>query len=149
MQFFRIASFDHKIFSRLGAAIVGGRWNSIGSQVIYAATSLAGAKLELLAHTGFRCIPKNYGYVEIRVPSGVTKIDYPRPTPPKETSSQAWGDKWVIEKRSAVALVPSASSPSDFNALINPAHPDFDQIVVSAEYPVLWDRRHFAPKTQN
>ncbi len=143
MNLFRIASFSHKIYSGLGAAIVGGRWNSVGKEVIYAATSLSGAKLELLAHIGFKCVPYNYGFVEIAIPDGLTIAEYPRRSPPKMEASIAWGDRWLSEKRTALALLPSAASPGDLIAMINPAHEFAMKIQVSKEQPVKWDKRHF------
>lgn len=143
MELFRIASYNHKIYSGLGAAIVGGRWNSIGKEVIYAATSLSCAKLELLAHVGFKCVPQNYGFVEIDVPDGLAITKYPRRTPPRIETSKAWGDKWLTDLRTVIAVLPSAASPGELIAMINPAHEFAVKIQVSAEMPVKWDRRHF------
>lgn len=145
MQLYRIASFDYKIYSGVGAAIIGGRWNSVGKDVIYTALSLAGAKLELLAHIGFKCVPRNYGFVEIFVPNVVSVVKYPRSVPSKMITSQSWGDKWLSEEKSAIALVPSAASPGERIAMINPNHHQFPQILVSNEMKVNWDKRHFAP----
>lgn len=61
MKLFRLASLSHPIFDGMGAALHGARWNSKGLPVIYAAASLAGARLELLAHIGFEAKPKNFG----------------------------------------------------------------------------------------
>lgn len=146
MKLYRIASRNHKIYSGLGAAIVGGRWNSIGQEVVYAATSLSGAKLELLAHIGFKCIPRNYGFVEITIPDELIVTKYPRKAPPKLETSKAWGDKWLLSKPTAVALLPSAASPGELIAMINPAHKAAVKILVSDEQLVKWDKRHFGRK---
>jgi RES domain-containing protein len=143
LKLYRIASFSHKIYSGLGAAIVGGRWNRIGQEVIYAATSLSAVKLELLAHVGFKCVPQNYGFVEITFADTMPITKYPRNTPPKMETSKTWGDKWLLEKRTAVALLPSAASPGELIAMINPAHEFAVKIEVSTEKPVKWDKRHF------
>jgi RES domain-containing protein len=45
--------------------------------------------------------------------------------------------------RSAVLLVPSVVARVEFNALVNPAHPDAARIVVAEPRPVLWDERLF------
>ncbi len=98
MKLFRIASFKHKIFSGAGAAIEGGRWNSRGQFVIYTATSLAGAKLELLAHAGgFKELPVNYGFLAIEVPESVAVERYPRSKVPPLKKSVSWGDKWQAD----------------------------------------------------
>jgi RES domain-containing protein len=41
------------------------------------------------------------------------------------TLTQAFGDRWIREERSAVLVVPSAIVPLEHNVLLNPAHPDF------------------------
>lgn len=47
---YRIADRRHKIFDGQGAATFGGRWNSPGRRVIYAAETFAGAMLEVLVN---------------------------------------------------------------------------------------------------
>ena len=123
----------------------GGRWNSPGRSVIYTATSLAGAKLELLAQGGgFGLLPKGYSYVTIIVPEQVAVIRYPYRNPPRqEQASQLYGDEWMDSSASLILLVPSAASPGDWNGLINPAHSDFPLLSISKEYKVKWDKRHF------
>jgi RES domain-containing protein len=39
--------------------------------------------------------------------------------------------------------VPSVVTRRECNVLINPAHPDFQQIVATDPVPVEWDRRLF------
>lgn len=111
--------------------------------MIYAATSLAGAKLELLAHIGFGALPKGYAYVEIDVPDVFPVAKYRGSRVPSEKMSKMWGDRFVRSGKCAVALVPSVASPGEYNALINPEHPDFNRITVSAERAAKWDARHF------
>ena len=45
MRAFRIADRRHPIFDGTGAKLTGGRWNSPGRPVIYAAETFAGALL--------------------------------------------------------------------------------------------------------
>jgi RES domain-containing protein len=59
----------YPIFSGKGAKLVGGRWNSIDKEVIYASTSLALARLEKLVQLdSFDVVPKGLGQIEIKVP---------------------------------------------------------------------------------
>ena len=51
-----------------GAAAVGGRWNSVGSMVIYLADSLALAQLEKRVHTPMRP-PRDMVAVEVSLPA--------------------------------------------------------------------------------
>ncbi len=144
LRLFRIASRRHKVFDGTGAAIVGGRWNQLGLPSIYMSTSLAGAKLELLAHIGFDGLPKNYAFVEVTVPE-VTLVEiYRGKKPPSLIKSIAWGTAWLGSGITLLARVPSAASPAEFNYIVNPHHPDFLDLVVGKEQVVKWDARHFS-----
>jgi RES domain-containing protein len=60
------------------------------------------------------------------------------------TVSKAFGEKWCLERRSTILIVPSVVARPDRNILINPAHPQFASIEPSLHEPVFWDRRLFA-----
>ena len=45
----------------------GGRWNSPGRRVIYAAESYAGAMLEVLVNANIGRMPKHHGWIEILI----------------------------------------------------------------------------------
>ena len=51
------------------------------------------------------------------------------------------GAEWIESGTSLAMQVPSAVSPSDSNFLLNPAHPDFPQVVIGTSVPVEWDAR--------
>lgn len=53
------------------------------------------------------------------------------------------GERWCLEKRSAILLVPSVIVRLDSNILVNPGHPAFRIIEVSLHQPIFWDRRLF------
>jgi RES domain-containing protein len=53
MQVFRVADRRFPLFDGTGARIVGGRWNSPGRPLIYAAETFAGALLEVLVHSNW------------------------------------------------------------------------------------------------
>ena len=135
MKLYRIASLKHAIFSGAGAALYGGRWNSIGSPVIYTATSLALARLEILVHLdGLDSPPAGLGQIEIIVPDDLVVERFSRRyVPPSVIATQAFGDQWLRERRSLILMVPSIASDGDMIGLINPDHPDFPRLRVSAE----------------
>ncbi|MEO8737889.1 MAG: RES domain-containing protein, partial [Edaphobacter sp.] len=68
MYAYRIADARHPIFDPAGAMLHGGRWNSIGKRVIYAAETYAGALLEVLVHSNLSQPPKNHRVVAIDIP---------------------------------------------------------------------------------
>jgi RES domain-containing protein len=146
---YRIADARHPIFDGTGAFLIGGRWNSPGRPVIYAAASYAGAMLECLAHAGTGRIPRNQKAILITIPGRVsieerTAEDLPPGWERDDNiASRSFGDAWLENRQSAVLIVPSAVAKYDRNVLINPAHPDFKRIVASRPETVVWDARLF------
>lgn len=66
MKFYRIADTRHTIWSGTGAMLAGGRFNSPGRPVIYAALTFAGAMLEVLVHARIGIMPKTHAWVDAR-----------------------------------------------------------------------------------
>jgi len=143
---YRIASRRHPVFSGRGAAEYGGRWNSPGRPVIYAATSLSLAMLEQLAQTGTGRLPSDQVSVEIAIPDTVSvETADTRHMPGWDAldrrASRAFGDRWLVDTRSCVLLIPSVVVPTEQNVAINPEHPDFRKVTASAPRPLHWDER--------
>ncbi len=57
--------------------------------------------------------------------------------------ARQFGDDWLASRRSLVLVVPSVVARLEFNAVVNPAHPDFSRVRVGAPEAVVWDRRLF------
>jgi RES domain-containing protein len=146
---YRIADSRHPIFDATGAMLHGGRWNSPGSRVIYAAETYAGALLEILVHANLGRLPKNQRAVRIEIPENV-RIESVRPeqVPSWEAedmaSSRAFGDAWLEAKRTAVLRVPSVvTAGRECNVVINADHAEFGLIRAGEPEIVVWDRRLF------
>lgn len=133
-------------FDGEGARLYGGRWNSPGRAVVYLADSRALAALESLVH--HPGIP-DLGYVRFPVsfkPSLVQAIttiglEASIRSPVVTPETQAVGDEWLRHGRKPVLKVPSAIIPEEFNYLLNPAHPKFDQIEIGAAEGFAFDPR--------
>lgn len=143
---FRIANRRHPVFDGTGAAEYGGRWNSPGRPLIYAATSLSLAMLEQLAQTGTGRLPSDQVSVEITIPDAVAietaaANDIPGWEAADRRASRAYGDRWLTERRSCILLIPSVIVPTEHNVAINPAHGDFARITASAPRPLKWEER--------
>jgi RES domain-containing protein len=88
-----------------------------------------------------------YVLTAAQVPEGLIETLQPRDLPddwrttPETNSTREIGTKWVAEGRSAVLAVPSVVVPSEFNYLLNPAHPDFSKIKIGKPKPIDWDPR--------
>ena len=149
MQIFRIGDERHPLWDGTGAALVGGRWNSPGRQVIYGSQSYACAMLEILAHASIGRIPMTQRFVIADVPDDVMIERHNAGTLPagwdaeSNSAARGFGDQWLKEVRSAILLVPSVVARLELNALVNPLHPDTARLSLSAAQKVVWDRRLF------
>ncbi len=147
MHAFRICDDRCPILDGTGAALAGGRWNSKGYSVIYAAEVYSLALLETLVHAGFRKVPGGRHYARIIIPDSISIESFDPVVhlgwdTEDNVVSQAFGDEWLMEKRSAILRVPSAVTQGpEWNILINPAHPQFPLITVEPTQAVYWDTR--------
>ncbi len=127
-----------------GARLYGGRWNSRGISVIYAAESLALACLEMLVHE--RRL-RSYRYRALDFDGTLMTQVSMTSLPPSWAASRPpagnlrIGDEWIAGAVSAVLRVPSALVPGEYNYLLNPAHPDFAQIRFDDEQMLKLDPR--------
>ncbi len=135
-------------FDGQGARLYGGRWNSAGTRMVYVASSLSLATLELLVHVeDLSTIEGMYSVIPIQFEKGLMQRVEPdqipsgwdSPEPLAET--QIFGDRWVAAGRSSILEVPSAVTFSEKNYLLNPVHPDFPLIRIESHYPFNLDPR--------
>jgi len=146
---YRIADARHAIFDATGAMLHGGRWNSVGVAVIYAAETYAGALLEVLVHANLSQPPKNQRVVRIVIPDEVAveavSIDRVEDWDAVDMkTSRAFGDRWTQENRTAILRVPSViTNGRENNITFNPAHSQFALIKAGDPEPVHWDARLF------
>ena len=132
--FFRLvkARYADQAFDGEGARLSGGRWNSKGVAVVYAADSIALAALELLVHLHSHEVLNSYRLYRIEIGNAdllaLDGRDLPRDwhSDPPPSSAARLGDGWVASNVSLALAVPSVVIPSQQNILINPAHPRFD-----------------------
>ncbi len=152
MRAFRVADRRFPIFAGTGARLVGGRWNSPGRPMIYAAETFAGAILEVLVHGNLGRVPKTHAVVEIAIPDEISietvlADEMPGWDAEEQLESRSYGDNWLEERRTAILLVPSAVTRGrEHNVLLNPGHPEFKNITASKPQAVIWDARLFHRK---
>ncbi|MDP2027434.1 RES family NAD+ phosphorylase [Sulfuriferula sp.] len=149
MQIFRIGDARPPLWDGTGAALVGGRWNSAGRQVLYGSLSYACAMLEILAHASIGRIPTTHRYLIADVPEDIPVERHAANELPAgwdrddSLSAREFGDCWLREARSTVMLVPSVVARLEWNALVNPLHPDATRLKISNSESVVWDKRLF------
>jgi RES domain-containing protein len=124
----------------------GGRWNSPGSAVVYTASSLPLAALEVLVHLPRESILAKFVSIPVDFDEGlVTPLkvtlapdwrDYPAPV-----STMTIGDEWLRSKASPVLRVPNMIITDESNFLLNPAHADFAKLSVGTPKDFWFDLR--------
>ena len=137
--------------SGAGAKNTGGRWNSVGTPLVYSATNIALATIETILHIRSGDLPFNRFLVRIDVPDDVWAARIVlNPLPggwdavPSGMTSRTTGDAWVASNSSALLLVPSVIVPDEYNLLINPQHPDVASITATTVKRWIYDPRFFA-----
>ena len=142
-------------FDGEGAFRFGGRWSSPGTRLSYAAEHQSLAMLEYFVHLDSDDPPPDLVLAVADVPATLVAERVPRedlPTnwrviPPPPSLSN-FGDELVKSGRNFALVVPSALAPTEFNWLLNPAHPDFQQIVIRDLAPLNYDQRMFRPRSR-
>ena len=124
------------------------RWNARGQFVIYTASSRALACLENLVHRSGEGLSLRFKIMVIQVPDHLP-IDIIAPESlPSDWRNflqypvcQELGAAWLQSQSSVILQVPSAIVPQEKNYLLNPAHPDFNQVVLHAIEDFWFDPR--------
>ncbi len=139
--------FAAEAFSGEGAKAVGGRWNSIGTAVVYASENLSLAALELFIWLSEADKTEEFLVIPFDIPKDLVVAfplsSLPRhwraPDPVQETMEI--GDAWVRSGDSAIFKVPSVVIPAEFNLILNPAHPEFKRLVIHPAESFTFDPR--------
>jgi RES domain-containing protein len=140
-------NFSGTIWAGAGAREFGGRWNSRGVAVIYAAESRSLAAMEQLVHLIKLRILSGYVVASIQFDSRLLQRLNPLALPTRWNNSVApsalkqFGDDWAAAAKYPVLAVPSAVISGEWNYLFNPGHPKFRAMVKSTPEPFAYDRR--------
>lgn len=134
-------------FDGEGARRFGGRWNSKGASVVYAAGSESLAILEVYVHLDEDSILEAYALCKVEFDSslievaGLTQLPsgWRNGSPPSGT--QRFGDEWIRNGASVILAVPSVIVPAESNYLINPRHPDFARLRIGQPEPYTFGSR--------
>ncbi|MDQ6885689.1 MAG: RES family NAD+ phosphorylase [Gemmatimonadota bacterium] len=130
-----------------GAFLYGGRWNTPGTAVVYASSTLALAALESLAHYTPDTAPDDLIALTIELPATATIARLPAALPsnwvrgPDHPACQAAGDEWARAGSTLALRVPSAIVPEEENVLLNPLHAQMARVRVVARRDFSFDPR--------
>lgn len=131
-----------------GSMRQSGRWHRTGTRCVYTSSALSLAALEVMVHSGGGRPAIPFIAFKVEIPDDVTVSTAPEwlmaddwrafPAPARLAE---FGTSWVNSMAAAVLRVPSAVSPREFNFLLNPVHPDFERLAISAGESYEFDER--------
>lgn len=132
----------------IGGLYTSGRWHVQGDHIVYTASSAALAALEVLVHMDPLTAPSDLRLLTIELPDQLsTEVLEPGDLPqnwyslPAPTSLQTIGSSWLRSTRTAALIVPSAVIHVESNILLNPRHPEAQQIRLIGEEAFAFDPR--------
>lgn len=153
MKVFRLSQLAHaNDLSGRGAELAGGRWNSIGTPMLYTAESRALCVLEMAVHLPYGLMQREYRLITMEVPERLVETVAVETLPegwdqlPPGNGSKSIGDRFILGGKSLAMRVPSAVVSGDYNILINPRHPDFSRLKKLADEAFRFDPRLIAGK---
>lgn len=141
------AKYASTAFDGEGARRYGGRWSPKGFRVNYTAESRALAVVEILAQVDERTRLVDLPWVLISAEFPESLVEKPARYPtdwrqfPHSRATQAFGESWLKESRTAALRIPSVVVPGEFNYLLNPAHRDFARVKIAQPEPFTFDPR--------
>jgi RES domain-containing protein len=129
-----------------GAMMAGGRWNPIGTPMLYTAEHLSLACLEVLVHLEKGQLPRDYVWSKAGLtysPEVLTSV-----VPCSVTACQGAGEAWIRERNQLTIRVASVIVPEEFNVLLNPHHRAYESVIWSEPGPFHFDPRLFAAEPE-
>ncbi len=148
MELFRLChqKYAHDL-SGYGASRYGGRWNPVGTPVVYTAQSRSLALAEMLVRVKLPEALAAYAMMVVYAPDELALEGVDTAVHPDWRMAEDWtqrvGHDWAEAQRAALLRVPSAVVRSEYNYLLNPVHPASTQIRVIAQEPIFVNERLF------
>ncbi len=151
MKIYRIAKQQYlKDLSGEGARLFGGRWNTRGYSMLYFSETLSLCVLEILVHTDYKFLNKDFGFLEVEILDElikpkikISKLESQWRDNPPSIYTQNFGTTWLKSQKSLAMQVPSAILPIANNILINPKHKNSSEIKIIKTGSLDLDSRVF------
>jgi RES domain-containing protein len=127
------------------------RWHTAGRLIVYLADCPAGALLERIVHMTDMIedafLPQFYQLLKVAVPDelAIKPLNTLAPTDWRKNIgfTRQIGDAWLASQETLLARVPSVIAPQTWNYLLNPEHPDANQVTVAEVIKERFDSRLF------
>ena len=145
MYLWRIS--DYVDLSGEGGRKAGARWHTAGSRIVYLAESPTAALVETLVPLDVdpEDSPDFYSLLKVSVPDSliVQALEPPAGSEWKNDMelTRRIGDVWLSSLKTALARVPSVLAPETWNCLLNPEHPDANQVQIAEVIKDRFDSR--------
>lgn len=110
----------------MGAMLAGARWNPIGTPMLYAAQHLSLACVEILVHLDKSQMPRDYVWSRTELAEAPELLEFENLH--NIASCQAAGHAWALSANRLAVQVPSIVIPEEFNILLNPRHPGYENL---------------------
>ncbi|PTE12530.1 RES family NAD+ phosphorylase [Mesorhizobium helmanticense] len=130
MRIWRISSYAD--LSGIGGTVTAGRWNVLGTPMVYCSDHPATALLEILAHIDAEDLPATYQLLEIEVPGtlAISSPELPADWKDEPAMTRQLGTDFVAAAVHTAMEVPCVIVPFAKNYLLNPALLERDGITI-------------------
>lgn len=132
--------------SGTGGLYSAGRWNRKGTRIVYTSDCISLAKLELLANS--TTLPDNLSLITLEVPQEATCLVVTQDALPENWQTIPYqpelaviAERWQKAMTHWLLQVPSVHSPTEFNYLLNPLHPEHKTLKLISVGPHSFDPR--------
>lgn len=145
MIVYRLCKAAHVALDGEGARLWGGRWNSAGRPMVYAAATPSLAVLEVLVHLDLpaELLPDDLRLLTIEIPDDLPSLRAD-PSPADDAACLLAGDAFLDAGNVLTMLVRSVVVPQEWNALVNARHRDMVRVTVRNDEPFRIDPRLLA-----
>lgn len=139
----RISQFDN--LSGSGGTFSAGRWNRLGTKIVYCSDHPATCMLELLIRFNPRFTPRNYKLLEIRLSENAKteEVKLPKNWKQKPDVTQTIWERFCERNTAAILKVPSVIMPQAYHYLLNPDHEEHANHEIVGVYDNLLDERFY------
>jgi len=129
-----------------GGLIAAGRWNHIGTPIVYCSDHPATTLLEMLVRIDRTDVPGTFKLLRIDVPEAsptalIEEGDLPAGWRLRPDLTQSIGTDRLDQLAELAIVVPCAIVPFARNVLLNPRHPDIDRCKVIDVIDAAFDPR--------
>src|SRR5688500_4174140 len=144
MRVWRIS--NHEDLSGRGGLLFAGRWNRLGTPIVYTADHPATAMLETLVHLEWDRVPETYKLIQIDLPDDsssyrIDAADLPTAWRTDPNVTQAIGTDLFNRAEHLFIFIPSVLVPHAWNVLLNPLHADAGRCSITEVIESPFDAR--------